>query len=145
MPTLLMQREKGDKAYEEVGPQHPLAVEVYQGNGANPSVVVVPPAYQVLGYTSFTIGATAGTMFGLADSGMLTKPPEGAQSFSGVLETGAVRARGDATAPTTTQGQLVSVGDVVYLSQAEFNRTRFIATGASGVVKGHFYDVPIGL
>ena len=105
------------------------------------SVLTTPRRALPLDYTSFTIAATAGTIFSLADSGMPTRAPEGAQCFRGILETAQVRVRGDAVDPTTTEGELANPGDIVYLTADEFVRTRFIRTGStSGVLKGHFFD-----
>ena len=97
-------------------------------------------------YTSFTITATAGTMFERADSGFPTSTPKGARSFRGRLETAQIRARGDETDPTSSEGELLEVGDDIYIVINEFTSMNFIRTGSvSGVCKGHFYDVELSI
>ena len=97
----------------------------------------------IIDYTSATIAATSGTILALADGGMPTTLPYRALSFKGKLETGQVRARGDGTAATSTEGEVVDIGDTIFLSQTEIGVVQFIRTGGtSGVIKGHFYDVP---
>jgi hypothetical protein len=94
-------------------------------------------------YVSSTIANTAGTILALADGGAITLPA-GARSFAGTLETASIRARGDGTIPSTTEGRLIPVGATVYLSESEIGAVQFIRTGsASGVIKGEFYDVPV--
>jgi hypothetical protein len=88
--------------------------------------------YNVVGYETLTIAASAVTL-----SAATT-----AKSFVGRLETGQVRGRGDGTAPTSSEGTLIEIGDIVVLSSSEIDRTQFIRTGStSGVLKGHFYSV----
>ena len=95
-------------------------------------------------YTSATFDNTAGTILVKADAGMPNTTPGGALSFFGVLDTANVRARSDGTAPTTSEGQLIFVGDQIFLSVEEFSRTQFIrTTSTSGVLKGHFYGVDV--
>ena len=95
---------------------------------------------RVVSYATITIAGTSGTIIGL---GSITKT--GAmKSFAGVLETAQVRARGDGTAATATEGVVIEIGSNVYLSEAEFEYMQFIRTGGtSGVLKGHFYDVEV--
>ena len=94
----------------------------------------------IIAYATITIADTAGTIIGL---GSITKT--GAmKSFVGRLETAQVRARGDGTAPTTTEGEVVNAGDAVYLSEGDLENMQLIRTGAtSGVLKGHFYNVEL--
>lgn len=89
--------------------------------------------YNVVGYETLTIAGTA-----IALTGSVTT----AKSFVGRLETAQVRARGDGTDPTSSEGPLVEIGDQVILSESEIARTKFIRTGGtSGVLKGEFYSV----
>lgn len=96
--------------------------------------------FNIVDYTSFTVASTAGTMFGLADSGMVTTKPASAKSFMGMLATNSIRARGEGN-PTTTEGELINPGDTIVLGESEMTQMAFIngANGSSGVVKGHFY------
>jgi len=97
-------------------------------------------------YTSATVADTAGTLLALADSGMVTTKPGMARSFVGRLETANIRARGDGTAPTATEGQLVQQGELIGLDESEIALVKFIRTGGtSGVIKGHFYDAELAL
>ena len=93
-------------------------------------------------YSSITIADTAGTILTLADSGSPSTLPVGAQSFKGILETGAVRVRMDGTAPTDSEGELAAVGAEVILDASLIANAQFIRdTGTSGVLKGHYYNV----
>ena len=95
-------------------------------------------------YTSATIAGTAGTILGLADSGFPTTLPVAAKCFVGRVETAPIRARGDGTAPTTTEGELYHPGDPVLLSETEIGGKQFIrTTSTSGIIKGHFYNVEL--
>lgn len=97
-------------------------------------------------YSAATISSTAGTIFGLADSGMPTSKPATAQSFVGIVEDAAIRVRGDGTAPTSSEGQLLYPGDIVALDEAMMGQMQFIrATTADGKIKGHFYNVELGV
>jgi hypothetical protein len=92
----------------------------------------MPQQYNVVGYETLTIAASAVS---------LTKATT-AKSFVGTLETGQVRARGDGTDPTASEGQIINVGDQVVLADSEISRTTFIRTGTpSGVLKGHYYSI----
>lgn len=74
----------------------------------------------------------------------LSTRPNRAKSFIGTLETGTIRVRGDGTAPTSSEGELMNIGDKVYLSESEFEAIQFIrTTSTSGVIKGHYYDVEL--
>ena len=88
-------------------------------------------AYNVVGFESLTISNSAVA---------LTRPMT-ARSFLGKLETAAVRVRGDGTAPTTTVGVLVSVGEVIILDDSELDRAQFIRqSGSDGTLQGHYYS-----
>ena len=97
----------------------------------------------VVRYLAATIATTSGTVLGLADGGAVTYT--GAmRSFIGVLETAQVRARGDGTIPSTTEGQVIDPLATVYLSESELQNMQFIRTGAtSATLKGHIYNIPL--
>ena len=98
-----------------------------------------PIAYHVA-----TITASAGTIFDRAESGFNTSPPSGAGSFVGRVTTAEIRARGDGTSPTASVGLTLKTDDFVYMSVTETSKTEFIrTTSTSGVIEGHFYDVPL--
>ena len=61
---------------------------------------------QALDYTSGTISDSAVTIFEMG-SALISSAPVGARSFVGTIESAAVRARGDGTAPTGSEGQLL--------------------------------------
>ena len=65
--------------------------------------------------------------------------------FVGVVETVSIRARGDGTPVTAAEGQLISPGDVIYMTESELENTTFIndSAGTSGFIRGHFYDVEV--
>ena len=106
----------------------------------------MPRHFNIVDYTSATIAATAGTLLGLADANMVTTKPSMAKCFVGYLETASVRARGDGTAPTASEGELINAGDIVGLDESEIGLMNFIRTGGtSGVLKGHFYDAELAL
>ena len=93
--------------------------------------------WNVLGYETLTI---AGTSLSLAS------PSTGARSFVGTLETAQVRARGDGTAATATEGVLIDTGSRIVLSEHEIRKMQFIRTGStSGVLKGHYFDQEAGI
>ena len=102
---------------------------------------------QALDYTSGTISSSAVNIFEIAQitaGATITSAPAGARSFVGTIESAAVRARGDGSAPTTTEGQLIGAGDVVYLGESEFSSMEFIAdTGTDAELRGHFYNVEV--
>ncbi len=86
-----------------------------------------------VGFESLTIAATAVS---------LTKPGS-TLSFIGVLETADVRMRSDATAPTSTIGQLIRAWRTVALDGDEVENASFIRTGStSATLQGHFYNQP---
>ena len=98
---------------------------------------------QALDYTSGTISDSAVTILGMG-SALVTTIPTGARSFVGTIESAAVRARGDGSAPTATEGQLIGAGDVVYLGESEFSSMEFIRdTSTDAELRGHFYNVEV--
>ena len=98
---------------------------------------------QALDYTSGTISDSAVTIFEMG-SALISSPPVGARSFVGVIESANVRARGDGTAPTTSEGQLISSGDTIYLGESEFSSMEFIRQASTDVeLRGHFYNVEV--
>ena len=98
---------------------------------------------QALDYTSGTISDSAVTIFEMG-SALIASAPVGARSFVGTIESAAVRARGDGTAPTGSEGQLIGSGDVVYLGESEFTSMEFIRdTSTDAELRGHFYNVEV--
>jgi hypothetical protein len=64
------------------------------------------------------------------------------RSFVGRLQGAQVRARSDGTAPTTSEGVPIEVGDVIVLSQHEIAATQFIrTTSTDAALKGHYYSI----
>jgi hypothetical protein len=97
----------------------------------------------VVDYTSVTVDGTAATIFNLT-SALVTSKTGLMKCFIGTVETAAIRSRGDGTDATAAEGQLISAGDVIYLTESELEKTTFIAdTGTSGFIRGHFYDVEV--
>ena len=98
---------------------------------------------QALDYTSGTISNSAVTIFEMG-SALVTSAPTGARSFVGTIESAGVRARGDGTAPTGNEGQLISSGDTIYLGESEFSSMEFIRDASTDVeLRGHFYNVEV--
>ena len=98
---------------------------------------------QALDYTSGTVSNSAVTILGMG-SALVTSPPIGARSFVGTVESAAVRARGDGTSPTASEGQLIASGDVIYLGESEFSSMEFIRdTSTDAEIRGHFYNVEV--
>ena len=98
---------------------------------------------KALDYTSGTISTAAVTIFEMG-SALITSAPVGARSFVGVIESANVRARGDGTAPTASEGQLISSGDTIYLGESEFSSMEFIRQASTDVeLRGHFYNVEV--
>ena len=62
---------------------------------------------QALDYTSGTVSDSAVTILGMG-SALISTIPTGARSFVGVVESAAIRARGDGTSPTGNEGQLIA-------------------------------------
>ena len=98
----------------------------------------MPRQYSVVDYAAITVANSAGTILGLASISL----PTSAKSFVGTLETAPIRARGDGTSPTTSEGVLLNAGDTIVLSESEINNMEFIrTTSTSGVIRGHFYSI----
>lgn len=97
----------------------------------------MPRDFNIVDYETLSITDTAGAL--------QTLPARG-RCFSGVIETAQVRARGDGTAPTSSEGEIINVGDRVNLTHSELRAMDFIRTGStSGVLKGHYYDVELAV
>ena len=98
----------------------------------------------VVDFTSGTIVAT-GTGINLFNMGsaLVTSKTGLMKCFIGVLETISVRARGDGEDGSASVGQLISVGDVIYLTESELEKTTFVATTSTANLAGHFYDVEV--
>ena len=98
---------------------------------------------QALDYTSGTISNSAVNIFEMG-SALVTSAPTGARSFVGTIESAAVRARGDGTAPTTSEGQLIGQGGIIYLGESEFNSMEFFREDSTDAeLRGHFYNVEV--
>ena len=98
---------------------------------------------QALDYTSGTITESAVNIFEMG-SALISSAPTGARSFVGTIESAAVRARGDGTAPTGSEGMLIGNGDQVYLGESEFSSMEFFAdTSTDAELRGHFYNVEV--
>ena len=98
---------------------------------------------QALDYTSGTITESAVNIFEMG-SALISSAPIGARSFVGTIESAAVRARGDGTAPTGSEGMLIGNGDQVYLGESEFSSMEFFAdTSTDAELRGHFYNVEV--
>ena len=98
---------------------------------------------QALDYTSGTISNSAVTIFGMG-SALVTSAPTGARSFVGTIESAAVRARGDGTDPTGSEGMLIGNGDQIYLGESEFSSMKFFRdTSTDAELRGHFYNVEV--
>jgi len=98
----------------------------------------------VVDYTSVTVDGTAATIFNLT-SALVTSKTGLMKCFIGTVETAAIRSRGDGTDATAAEGQLISPGDVIYMTESELEKTTFIndSAGTSGFIRGHFYDVEV--
>ena len=98
---------------------------------------------QALDYTSGTVSNSAVTILGMG-SALITTIPTGARSFVGVVESASIRARGDGTAPTASEGQLIASGDTIYLGESEFSSMEFIRdTSTDAEIRGHFYNLEV--
>ena len=98
---------------------------------------------QALDYTSGTISDSAVTIFEMG-SALISSPPTGARSFVGTIELAGVRARGDGTAPTGSEGQLIGSGGIIYLGESEFNSMEFFREASTDAeLRGHFYNVEV--
>jgi hypothetical protein len=102
---------------------------------------------QALDYTSGTISNSAVTIFEIAEitaGATVTSAPTGARSFVGTVESAAIRARGDGTDPTGSEGMLIGNGDQVYLGESEFSSMKFFRdTSTDAELRGHFYNVEV--
>ena len=98
----------------------------------------------VVDYTSVTVDGTAANIFSLT-SALVTSKTGLMKCFIGTVETAAIRSRGDGTDATAAEGQLIGVGDVIYMTESELEKTTFIndSAGTSGYIRGHFYDVEV--
>ena len=97
----------------------------------------------VVDYTSVEVDGTAANIFNLTDK-LVSAKTGLMKCFIGTVETAAIRSRGDGTNASASEGQLISAGDVIYLTESELEKTTFIAdTGTSGFIRGHFYDVEV--
>jgi hypothetical protein len=97
----------------------------------------------VVDYTSVEVDGTAANLFNLTDK-LVSAKTGMMKCFIGTVETAAIRSRGDGTDPTAAEGQLIGVGDIIYMTESELEKTTFIAdTGTSGFIRGHFYDVEV--
>ena len=97
----------------------------------------------VVDYTSVTVDNTAKNIFSLT-SALVTSKTGLMKCFVGTVETAAIRARGDGSDPTTAEGQLIGVGDVIYMTESELEKTAFVrSTSTTGYIRGHFYDVEV--
>lgn len=87
--------------------------------------------YETVTFTNTAVGLTASTL--VAANG------EALTACVGKLETAQIRIRYDGTAPTTTEGTLVDVGEIVQLtSNAALQAFRGIRTGGtSGIIRFH--------
>jgi hypothetical protein len=101
-------------------------------------------SYNAVDYGSYTVTGTAGSFLSFADAGSPSSLPSVAKAFVGVLETAQVRVRHDGTDPTTSEGVLLDVGDVIYMTESDIGGSDWIRTGStSGVIKGHFYSATV--
>ena len=96
----------------------------------------------VVDYTSVEVDGTVANIFSLTDA-LVTSKTGLMKCFVGTVETISIRARGDGTDPTTSEGQLISPGDVIYLTESELEKTAFYATSSTANLRGHFYDVEV--
>lgn len=91
---------------------------------------LVPSGYEAITVANTAKTLTAGT-YGSAQKAIMT------------LETAQIRVRFDGTAPTTSEGHLVEVGDVITLNAgSQMSTFQAIRTGAtSGVLKVTYYSI----
>ena len=91
--------------------------------------------YRVVGFEKLTGSDTAGGFASI---------PTGAKSFVGTVETATIRYRGAGSDAATATGQLYLVGDKVVLSESEILNASFVrATGSSGTIQGHYYNIEV--
>jgi hypothetical protein len=93
-------------------------------------------AAQFVTYESITVAATA---IGISDLILTPLGVPQMSACSGRLETAQIRYRFDGTAPTSSEGQLLEIGDTFVIDNpADADRILFIRTGGtSGVLKVH--------
>ena len=98
---------------------------------------------QAIDYTSGTVSNSAVTLFEMG-SALITSAPTGARSFCGTVEEAAVRARGDGTDPTGSEGQLIARNGIIYLGESEFSTMHFFREASTDAkIRGHFYNVEV--
>ena len=98
---------------------------------------------EAIDYTSGTVSDSAVTLFEMG-SVLVSSIPTGARSFCGTVEEAAIRARGDGTDPTTSEGQLIAQNGIIYLGESEFESMHFIRdTSTDAKIRGHFYNVEV--
>ena len=89
----------------------------------------------VVDYTSVEVDGTAANIFNLT-SALVTSKTGLMKCFIGTVETAAIRSRGDGTDATAAEGQLIGVGDVIYMTESELERTRSSPTPAPPATYG---------
>jgi hypothetical protein len=94
----------------------------------NEAVGLIPFAYESITVAATAIGCTAATYLDATRAEM-------------TLETAQIRMRVDGTNPTSSEGHLVEVGDIISLRSAkQISQFKGIRTGAvSGVLKATFF------
>ena len=98
------------------------------GTGVQDEAIgLIPFAYESKTIAATAVGLTSGT-YGDATRAEMT------------LETAQIRIRSDGTAPTSSEGRLVEVGDTIILrSAAQIAAFEAIRTGESGVLKIEYF------
>ena len=98
---------------------------------------------KAIDYTSGTVSNSAVTLFEMG-SALVTSIPTGARSFCGTVESADIRARGDGSAPTASEGQLIAQNNIIYLGESEFDTMEFIRVASRDAeIRGHFYNVEV--
>ena len=77
---------------------------------------------KAIDYTSGTVSNSAVTLFEMG-SALITSAPTGARSFCGTVEEAAVRARGDGTDPTGSEGQLIAMNGIIYSKSSRVSKS----------------------
>lgn len=120
--AILVQRGKGNRDYQEVGPEYPLAVEVY---GKERKVNV------------------GGSQYGLAvtsSPAVKLKAPADATRAEIYVRTASVVFKRDGTAATATAGIQADESDIILLeSAAEIENFRVIAVSASATLDVEYF------
>ena len=97
----------------------------------------MPRAITPIAYGTYTITATAGTLFSFG-----TPATKTGESFKGRLEVAAIRVRLDGTDATSAEGELLEPGDDVLWDQNMLSNMSLVRDGGtSGVIRGHWYNV----